>query len=162
MVKRIVTLYAEGLSYQKIANILNSDTIPYCLNAPLWNKHKVKRLLENPRYTGADGYPAIIGSEIFQDIQRIIRGKTENCVKAESRPALILKEYLRCGCGGNFHRTAGPNRRKDTLYLKCGTCGKQFSILDSTLLSEVKRQMAEHNTPAESGYTPFPAGEVMS
>ena len=53
--KRIVTLYMDGLSYQKIADALNADDIPFSEEAPLWNKHKVKRLLENPRYTGVDG-----------------------------------------------------------------------------------------------------------
>ena len=121
MTKRIVTLYMDGLSYQKIADTLNADDIPFSEEAPLWNKHKVKRLLENPRYAGADGYPAIMDASDFQDIQEKIKGKTEGCVKAEARPALRIMEYLRCACGGSFHRTAGPSRRKDTLYLKCGT-----------------------------------------
>ncbi len=119
-VRRVITLYMDGLSYQKIANTLNADGIPFSEEAPLWNKHKVKRLLENPRYAGADGYPAIIDSSDFQSIQRTIRSKTEGYVKAEQRPALQLKEYLRCTCGGQLLRTAGRNRRKDTLYLKCG------------------------------------------
>ena len=73
IVNRIATLYIEGLSYQKITDILNSEAIPYSSKDRLWNKHKVKRLLENPRYTGIDGYPAIIDFEIFQTIQRKIR-----------------------------------------------------------------------------------------
>lgn len=154
VVKRIATLYIDGLSYQKIADTLNGDGIPFCEEVPLWNKHKVKRLLENPRYTGANGYPAIIDSETFQSIQREIMGKTENHARAEKRPALSLKDYLRCHCGGDLHRTAGPNRRKDTLYLKCGTCGQQFTILDTDLLSEVSKQMAAHDTPAEKSYAP--------
>lgn len=159
IVKRIATLYIDGLSYQKIADTLNRDGIPFSAEVPLWNKHKVKRLLENPRYTGADGYPAIIDSETFQIIQRKIMGKTENYSKAEKRPALSLKDSLRCQCGGDLHRTAGPNRRKDTLYLKCGTCGQQFTILDADLLSEVSQQMAAHDTPAEERYAP--SGEVI-
>lgn len=153
-VRRVITLYMDGLSYQKIANTLNADGIPFSEEAPLWNKHKVKRLLENPRYAGADGYPAIIDSSDFQSIQRTIRSKTEGYVKAEQRPALQLKEYLRCTCGGQLLRTAGRNRRKDTLYLKCGTCGKQFKILDSDLLSEVSKQTAEHDKPFKEGYLP--------
>ena len=154
VVRRIATLYMDGLSYQKIADTLNADGIPFSEEAPLWNKHKVKRLLENPRYAGADGYPAIINSSDFQSIQRTIRSKTEGHVKSEQRPALQLKEYLRCACGGQLLRTAGRNRRKDTLYLKCGTCGKQFKILDSDLLSEVSKQTAEHDKPFKEGYLP--------
>ena len=45
-VRRVATLYLDGLSYQKISDILNSDRIPFSGETPLWNKHKVKRLLE--------------------------------------------------------------------------------------------------------------------
>ena len=65
VVERIITLYLDGLSYQKISDTLNGDGIPFSEEAPLWNKHKVKRLLENPRYTGRDGYPAIIERKSF-------------------------------------------------------------------------------------------------
>lgn len=152
--KRITTLYIDGLSYQKIADTLNGGSISFSAEVPLWNKHKVKRLLENPRYTGVDGYPAIIDNETFQAIQSKIRDKTENYSRAEKRPALSFKDYLRCQCGGDLHRTAGPNRRKDTLYLKCGTCGQQFTILDADLLSEVSNQIVSHDTPAEESYAP--------
>ena len=51
-VNRIAGLYLDGLSYQKLADLLNQKNIPFSQEAPAWDKHKVKRLLENPRYTG--------------------------------------------------------------------------------------------------------------
>ena len=102
-VRRITSLYLNGLSYQKISDTLNSDGIPFSGEAPLWNKHKVKRLLENPRYTGADGYPSILEKEKFDTVQSMIRGKTANRTKIEKRPAQRLKEYLCCGnCHGRL------------------------------------------------------------
>lgn len=65
-VKRIFTLYNAGTSYQGISDALNQGNIPYSQEVPLWNKHKVKRLLENPRYTGQDDYPAIVDMEVFR------------------------------------------------------------------------------------------------
>ena len=56
-VRRVFSLYIGGFSYQKISNLLNAEKIPYSQEAPAWNKHKVKRLLENPRYIGRDSYP---------------------------------------------------------------------------------------------------------
>lgn len=50
-VERIFTLYNAGASYQGISDALNQGNIPYSQEVPLWNKHKVKRLLENPRYS---------------------------------------------------------------------------------------------------------------
>ena len=76
IVQRIATLYIAGGSYQSIAETLNGDGNPFSTEAPLWNKHKVKRLLENPRYTGQNGYPAIIDTKTFQAVQRMIREKT--------------------------------------------------------------------------------------
>lgn len=151
---RITMLYLAGASYQKIADTLNTDCIPFSADAPLWNKHKVKRLLENPRYTGVDGYPAIITEETFRAVQVQIQSKTAACVPMSPRPALRLKEHLRCErCGGKLHRTAGANRRTDTLYLKCDGCSEQVTITDADLLAETNRQLAEHDAPSGS-YTP--------
>ena len=153
-VQRIATLYIAGASYQGIAETLNGDGIPFSTEAPIWNKHKVKRLLENPRYTGADGYPPILDGDTFRAVQEKIKEKTEGCVRREKRPALALRVCFRCECGGPLCRTAGKNRRTDTLYLKCESCGKRLILLDSLLLSEVSRQMAEHDAPPEAPYAP--------
>ena len=154
VVGRIVTLYIAGGSYQGIADNLNHNGVPFSSEAPLWNKHKVKRLLENPRYTGTDGYPPILDEAIFQTVQAQIRSKTEGCTSKEKRPALQLRNYLRCSCGGAVQRMAGANRRADTLYLKCQVCGTQATILDTDLLDEVSRQVAKHDRPADETYTP--------
>ena len=103
--------------------------------------------------------PEILDRDTFRAVQEKIKEKTEGCVKREKRPALALKEYLQCECGGPLCRTAGKNRRTDTLYLKCESCGKRFILPDSLLLSEVSRQMAEHDAPPETPYAP--SGEVV-
>ena len=59
-VSMVFTLYNAGASYQAISDALNRQGIPYCREVPLWNKHKVKRLLENPRYNGKEGYPILV------------------------------------------------------------------------------------------------------
>ena len=160
IVQRITTLYIAGGSYQRISEILNGDGIPFSAEAPLWNKHKVKRLLENPRYTGQKGYPAIIDAETFQAVQRMIQEKTAGYAPPKDRPALRLKPYLRCAyCEGDLHRLAGKNRRADILYLKCIRCGALVTVSDTKLINEVSRQMAEHDRPTEQSYTP--SGEVI-
>lgn len=155
VVHRITTLYLDGLSYQKISDTLNGDGIPFSEEAPFWNKHKVKRLLENPRYTGRDGYPPIIDQEAFDTIQSMIRGKTANRTKVEKRPAQRLKEYLRCGsCHGRLLGMGGKGQRPDTLYLRCEHCGMLVTISDSDLLAEAARQMTKHDAPPQEPYTP--------
>ena len=59
-VQNIFTTYLAGLSYQALADRMNADNIPFSQESPLWNKHKIKRMLENSRYAGGNGYPPII------------------------------------------------------------------------------------------------------
>ena len=73
-VSMVFTLYNAGASYQAISDALNRQGVPYCREVPLWNKHKVKRLLENPRYTGKEGYP-ILWKRIFSKRRRKRRRK---------------------------------------------------------------------------------------
>ena len=154
-VRRIATLYLNGLSYQKISDILNHDAVPFSAEVPLWNKHKVKRLLGNPRYTGADGYPAVMEQDAFDTIQRIIQGKTSNYTKAEDRPVQRFKKYLRCGaCCGRLLGTGGKGQKRDTLYLRCEHCGMLVKLPDMDLMDVVSRQLAEHDAPSEETYIP--------
>lgn len=114
VVEQIYTLYQAGGSYQAISDALNREGIPFSGEAPAWNKHKVKRLLENPRYTGADGYPPIIDKAMFQSVQAQIRAKTEGYALKEKRLALQLKDLLRCPCGGALQRHGGTNLNSPT------------------------------------------------
>ena len=159
-VSRVFTLYTQGLSYQAIADTLNEERTPYSLEVPLWDRHRIKRMLENPRYMGLNGYPAILDGALFQQVQDCIRAKTAGYKPKEERPALKLIGCLRCAhCGGRFHRLAGKNRRVDTLYLKCSGCGAVITISDSDLLSEMARQVARHDAPVQEPYRP--SGEVV-
>ena len=58
-VQNIFTTYLAGLSYQALADRMNADNIPFSQESPLWNKHKIKRMLENSRYAGENGYPSL-------------------------------------------------------------------------------------------------------
>ena len=155
LVRRVFSLYTGGLSYQKISDLLNREKVPYSQEAPAWDKHKVKRLLENPLYTGQDGYPAIIDKVGFEETQSHIHEKTAGYAPRTERPVLRLKGYLRCSkCGAPLRRVAGKNRRADTLYLKCGSCGAMVTIPDDTLLSEIACQVTEHDTADPGPYQP--------
>ena len=58
-VQNVFTAYLAGSSYQALADRMNADHIPFSHESPLWNKHKIKRMLENPRYAGENGYPSL-------------------------------------------------------------------------------------------------------
>ena len=84
-VKRIFSNYLKGLSYQALAEMLNEEKIPYSSEVADWNKHKVKRLLENSRYIGEKEYPAIIESETFENVQQLIKSKATNYTPKNAR-----------------------------------------------------------------------------
>ncbi len=67
-VKQIFTEYSDGKSLNEIAAKM---AVPYHSDKHIWNKNMVKRVLENRRYIGECGYPQIIESQIFNDVQNI-------------------------------------------------------------------------------------------
>jgi hypothetical protein len=69
-VREIYTLYVIGSSYTAIAARMTASGIMYHAGAD-WNKHMVKRILENPRYGGADGYPTIIDQDTTERVASV-------------------------------------------------------------------------------------------
>ena len=154
VVKRIFSIYLEGTYQWKIADILNDDGVLYSQERPQWTMHRVGYILKNPRYMGADGYPALIDVMTFQTAQEIIQ-KRKKTVPRTERPALRYREKLRCGkCGGPLKRRFSGRKRKDTLYLQCEGCGVRTEIKDADFLAEVERQTAAH-TPSEQPSTAY-------
>lgn len=153
---RIFTLYLAGASYQRIADTLNQEAVPFSAEAPLWNKHKVKRLLENPRYTGADGYPAIIDAEQFRAVQQRIREKPSGTVRRGGYPVDPLRSFLRCqACGQRLHSRIEGQK----IYLRCPDCGVHITLEPSELLRQVSAQLQTHQEEALAAY--LPSEEVM-
>ena len=64
VVEMVFACYAKGASYETLVKSLNKGTVPYAPGRP-WNKNMVARILENGKYIGQDGWPAIIAAEQF-------------------------------------------------------------------------------------------------
>lgn len=78
--------YADGATYAIIAQTLGTSGIRYHADTPLWNKQMIKRILENERYTGTDGYPAIIQRELFDKVATIRAEKAVKRGRTGKRP----------------------------------------------------------------------------
>ena len=65
VLKRIFSEYQNGMSLLAIANQLNTEKIEYRPGITGWNKSRIMRLSEDPRYTGKSGFPAIIDEETY-------------------------------------------------------------------------------------------------
>lgn len=156
VVQQIFDLYCAGESYNRIADTLNREQVIYLSEHPLWNKHIVKRILENPKYIGTDCYPALIPEMQFQTVQTLIASKTAENTKRSIQPEEHLWPYLTCGtCGGRLYRTGRRTTGKS--QVKCKFCGAVLWVNRTNLTEEVLRQYIQHISPRETVYEPSEA-----
>lgn len=77
LVRAIFSRYLLGGSYSQIADEMARQGVRYHQHTAQWNKHMVKRILENERYLGMDGYPQLVTDEEFLAV-RLRPGRTEH------------------------------------------------------------------------------------
>lgn len=155
VVQMLFALYSAGASYQDISDALNRQGVPYSSEIPLWNKHKIKRMLENARYTGKDGYPVMIAETDFQAVQDKISEKNDRRQVSEEMTVVDrLKPYFRCTCGGKMVRLGGRWQDRSKVYLKCEHCGISVSLDTDETFQEVAHQMQTHECQEADAYVP--------
>jgi hypothetical protein len=144
-VKEIFRLYAEGMAYSKIADEMMLRGIPYHKHTGQWNKHMVKRILENERYLGEKEYPPIIEPETFMRVQ-LIRGDKNTYTPC---PDYIkpIREKAVCGvCGGRMVRDTRAST-KVRWYCQTEGCANRRYIEDEdirTALAERLKALAQN------------------
>lgn len=79
--------YCEGAAYSGLVDRLNQQPVPYD-EGKTWNKNMVARMLEDRRYIGENGYPAIISAEAFDAAQEIRDAKTTPVKRTEEEKIL--------------------------------------------------------------------------
>ena len=156
-VKRIFSLYLAGRTQQQIADDLNANRFYYSAKSPAWNRQRIAQTLRNPRYAGQKEYPMLINDDIFRMAQAM---RTERARKWGDHPALCLVRKLRCGNCGHSLRRSAQRQWRHTLRFLCDECGARITIPDAALLSEIERQAAEYEPPADSA--PYiPSGDAV-
>ena len=155
VVQMLFALYSAGASYQEISDALNRQGVPYSPEMPLWNKHKIKRMLENARYTGKDGYPVIIAETDFQAVQDKIAEKNDRRQVSEEVTVVDrLKPYFRCICGGKMVRLGGRWQDCSKVYLKCECCGIAVTLDADATIQEIVRQFQARKCQGPDAYAP--------
>lgn len=74
-IRMIYLAYVAGASYQSLAVKMQESGVRYHTDSSDWNKHMVKRILENERYTGTAEFPAILSKELFDRVMRLRESK---------------------------------------------------------------------------------------
>lgn len=135
-VKRIFTEYLNGLSLLKIAEQLNNEQIEYMPSVCSWNKSRIKRIIEDERYLGTNGYPPIIDEDTHKTLIQIKSEK--NTQKGTDRKADIFNlgvPILCPKCGSKMCRRHDSNRKCPDWWLcQNDNCKKTIGISDNDLI----------------------------
>lgn len=135
VVRQVFEEYQAGTSYRRIAESLTAKGIPYMDNRTDWNKHRVKRMLENLRYCGRDDFPPIISADTFGAVAALIGQKSQGTPLSEELDSIRSKAI--CGaCGANYKR---DGRSKNYEAWCCSAEGRitPKRITDQALLESV-------------------------
>lgn len=88
-IRMIYNAYIDGASYTVLAEKMQALGVPYHSDTPVWNKHMIKRMLENERYTGEKEYPAIIPHDLFERVNLLRESK-----RSEQKPKEPVSEPI--------------------------------------------------------------------
>lgn len=137
VVREICRMRAAGEILSDIADRLNIRDILFYEDTG-WDKHKVKRLLENDRYVGKDGYPPILSENELRAARNYkYRAETEHhCPPSVQK----LKNITICGeCGTKMYRKFGKKGKRISIVWKCLECGKRIPFKDEEFLNTIQK-----------------------
>ena len=140
-VQSIFTRYLAGISYCKIAEEMSKGSIPYHRHTNRWNKHMVKRILENGKYLGTDIYPRLVSDEDFLAVQLQREDKTDYAPHPSGLNP--IREKAVCAvCGGRIMRNTKSHGRPRWV---CGNpdCGAIVHISDEDIQARVKERLRQ-------------------
>ena len=123
---------------------MSKGGIPYHRHTPQWNKHMVKRILENGKYLGTDIYPRLVSDEDFLAVQLQREDKTDYApCPAGLNP---IREKAVCAvCGGRITRNTKSHGRPRWVC-ENPDCGAIVHVSDEAIQEKVSdrlRQLAE-------------------
>ena len=125
--------YLNGKNMKKIADILTEKRITYLPEEYHWNKSRIKRMLEDSRYTGTDKYPQIVGKTVFEQVSIV---KSQRCTTknpiADRNTKPILYAVICENCGAEMkHRTDRRAKQSETWLCTNPKCQrKSYLTLD--------------------------------
>ena len=106
--------YKNGLSLLEIARRLNNENVEYQPGLTRWNKSRIMRLIEDERYTGKGGFPAIIDTKTHHAMVEMKDKKNTQHGTDRSSEIFHINAPVICPeCGSEMVR------RHDSRFKKC-------------------------------------------
>ena len=135
-VKDIFKLYLDGKSMSEIARQMSISQISYNGITFDWNKNMVKRILENEKYLGKDGYPVLIDNETFNHANARKKSKATS-VNEISEEQKIIRSLTYCKeCGHRLSRIGG-NTQTDKWDCRNIECSRFNYRLTDNMIKDI-------------------------
>ena len=132
-------LVDELAGYSQIADEMTQQGVRYHQHTAQWNKHMVKRILENERYLGMDGYPQLVTDEEFL-AARLRRGEQNTYAPCPSEIIPIRDKAVCALCGEKMARDT-KSRGRPRWRCKNPECGGSVYLDDSIILERVVQKL---------------------
>ena len=135
-VRAVFAAYLGGEPLSKIAAHLTAKLVEYLPGHWQWDKARVKRLLDNAKYTGEGDFPPIIKEKDFQMAHQKKESANTNRQIADE-DIKLFKGLAHCHhCGGIMVRRMDSHMGHPVTW-KCPQCGYFFPLPDE----EFKRRV---------------------
>lgn len=146
IVRRIFQEYIDGHRLEQIATELEQEQVEFYMGTCAWNKPKIKRILDNEKYIGADGYPQIVDDDVFVYVAQIKDGKGAKKKHFDEPIEYLRNNKVTCAqCGGHFRRVSTWRSREKWMCRQ--GCKNDVYVDDSWLFSgiiEIAAQVANN------------------
>ena len=136
IVQAVFMAYLSGEPLSKIAAHLTAKLVEYLPGCCQWNKARVKRILDNAKYTGAGDFPPIIKEKDFQMAHQKKDSANTNR-QSVNEDIKLFKGLTHCHhCGGPMVRRM-DSRFENPVTWKCPRCDYFLPLPDE----EFKRRV---------------------
>ena len=135
-VRDVFAAYLGGEPLSKIAAHLTAKLVEYLPGRWQWDKARVKRLLDNAKYTGVGEFPPIIKERDFQMAHQKKESANVNRQPVDENIKLF-KNLVYCHhCGGAMIRRVDSRFEKPVIW-KCPQCGYFLPLPDEEFKQRV-------------------------
>ena len=137
IVRRIFSEYIDGKRLDEIADGLTREQVEYFLGNCTWNKNRIKRILDNERYIGAEGYPQIVDDDDFVYAGQIKDGKGAKKIHFDETIEYLRNNKVTCSqCGGHIRRISKWKTREKWICRQ--GCKNELYVDDGVLFAGIK------------------------
>ena len=149
-VREIAEQYLSGKSLKDIAEMLTAKHIEYMSGKTDWNKSRIRRMIDDTRYIGNNGYPPILTEQEYSAMQAFKSQKNTQKNIDHSDNIFKLNAPVVCAnCGGRMQRRI-DNRRKTITRWRCTECKTSVNISDEDMLGGITELLNEVIADPES------------